>query len=108
MHLSGRRRPRPSTARDDCPKVLLASDQVRECVDVVEVLHTAGVWEGRIVGDSPWAGGWVMEIETNSGTVLAAQGSGCNLISHAVTQLPYCLIAAALAFAGFIGLAAMG
>jgi hypothetical protein len=39
-----------------------------------EVLHTAGVWEGRIVGNSPWAGGWVMEIETNSGTVLAAQG----------------------------------
>lgn len=38
-------------------------------------------------------------------TVLAAQGSGCNLISHAVTQLPYCLIAATLAFAGFIGLA---
>lgn len=35
-------------------------------------------------------------------TVLAAQGSGCNLISHAVTQLPYCLIAAALAFGGFI------
>jgi Na+/H+ antiporter NhaC len=41
-------------------------------------------------------------------TVLAAQGSGCNLISHAVTQLPYTLIAAVLAFAGFIGLAAMG
>jgi Na+/H+ antiporter NhaC len=38
-------------------------------------------------------------------TVLAAQGSGCNLISHAVTQLPYCLIAAALAFGGFILLA---
>jgi len=38
-------------------------------------------------------------------TVLAAQGSGCGLISHAVTQLPYCLIAASLAFAGFIWLA---
>jgi Na+/H+ antiporter NhaC len=38
-------------------------------------------------------------------TVLAAQGSGCDLISHAVTQLPYCLIAAALAFGGFIWLA---
>jgi tetracycline resistance efflux pump len=38
-------------------------------------------------------------------TVLAAQGSGCNLISHAVTQLPYCLIAAALAFGGFVLLA---
>jgi tetracycline resistance efflux pump len=35
-------------------------------------------------------------------TVLAAQGSGCNLVSHAVTQLPYCLIAASLAFVGFI------
>ena len=35
-------------------------------------------------------------------TVLAAQGSGCNLVSHAVTQLPYTLIAAALAFVGFI------
>ncbi|WP_306521026.1 Na+/H+ antiporter NhaC family protein [Rheinheimera sp.] len=38
-------------------------------------------------------------------TVLAAQGSGCNLISHAITQLPYCLIAAGLAFGGFIYLA---
>ena len=35
-------------------------------------------------------------------TVLAAQGSGCDLISHAVTQLPYALIAAALAFVGFL------
>jgi len=35
-------------------------------------------------------------------TVLAAQGSGCNLVSHAVTQLPYCLIAASIAFVGFI------
>lgn len=35
-------------------------------------------------------------------TVLAAQGSGCNLVSHAVTQLPYALIAATLAFVGFI------
>ncbi|MGI2137199.1 Na+/H+ antiporter NhaC family protein [Shewanella baltica] len=35
-------------------------------------------------------------------TVLAAQGSGCNLVSHAVTQLPYALIAAVLAFIGFI------
>jgi tetracycline resistance efflux pump len=35
-------------------------------------------------------------------TVLAAQGSGCNLISHAVTQLPYTLIAAGLAFIGFV------
>ncbi|HCE52280.1 MAG TPA: sodium:proton antiporter, partial [Shewanella baltica] len=38
-------------------------------------------------------------------TVLAAQGSGCNLVSHAVTQLPYALIAAVLAFIGFIVIA---
>jgi tetracycline resistance efflux pump len=38
-------------------------------------------------------------------TVLAAQGSGCDLISHAVTQLPYCLLAASLAFVGFIVIA---
>ncbi|MGI2064676.1 Na+/H+ antiporter NhaC family protein [Shewanella sp. MF08487] len=38
-------------------------------------------------------------------TVLAAQGSGCNLVSHAVTQLPYALIAALLAFIGFIVIA---
>ncbi|BBN82005.1 sodium:proton antiporter [Pseudoalteromonas sp. A25] len=38
-------------------------------------------------------------------TVLAAQGSGCNLISHAVTQLPYALIAAVIAFAGFLVMA---
>jgi len=35
-------------------------------------------------------------------TVLAAQGAGCNLMSHAVTQLPYTLIAAALAVIGFL------
>lgn len=35
-------------------------------------------------------------------TVLAAQGSGCNLVSHALTQLPYTLIAAGLAFVGFL------
>jgi tetracycline resistance efflux pump len=38
-------------------------------------------------------------------TVLAAQGSGCNLMSHAVTQLPYTLIAASLAVIGFIVMA---
>ncbi|MEM5551539.1 Na+/H+ antiporter NhaC family protein [Pseudoalteromonas neustonica] len=38
-------------------------------------------------------------------TVLAAQGSGCNLISHAVTQLPYTFIAAACAFIGFLVIA---
>ncbi|MGB0895282.1 MAG: Na+/H+ antiporter NhaC family protein [Parashewanella sp.] len=35
-------------------------------------------------------------------TVLASQGAGCNLISHAVTQLPYVLIAATCTFIGFI------
>ncbi|WMN60478.1 sodium:proton antiporter [Pseudoalteromonas xiamenensis] len=35
-------------------------------------------------------------------TVLAAQGSGCNLVSHAITQLPYALLAAAIAFVGFL------
>lgn len=35
-------------------------------------------------------------------TVLAAQGSDCNLVSHAVTQLPYALLAAAIAFVGFL------
>lgn len=34
-------------------------------------------------------------------TVLAAQGAGCNLVSHALTQLPYTLIAAGLTFVGF-------
>lgn len=35
-------------------------------------------------------------------TVLAAQGSDCNLMSHAITQLPYTLIAAVITFVGFI------
>ncbi|OYW90143.1 MAG: sodium:proton antiporter, partial [Alishewanella sp. 32-51-5] len=38
-------------------------------------------------------------------TVLAAQGSGCNLMSHAITQFPYALIAAIIAFVGFIVIA---
>lgn len=38
-------------------------------------------------------------------TVLAAQGSGCNLMSHALTQFPYAFIAAVLAFVGFIVIA---
>ena len=38
-------------------------------------------------------------------TVLAAQGSGCNLMSHALTQFPYALMAAIAAFFGFILLA---
>ena len=35
-------------------------------------------------------------------TVLAAQGSGCDLVSHAITQLPYTLLAATAAFIGFL------
>ncbi|MCL1065569.1 sodium:proton antiporter [Shewanella olleyana] len=38
-------------------------------------------------------------------TVLAAQGAGCNLVSHAITQLPYTLIAATITFIGFIVIA---
>ncbi len=38
-------------------------------------------------------------------TVLAAQGSGCSLMSHALTQFPYAFIAAVLAFIGFIVIA---
>lgn len=38
-------------------------------------------------------------------TVLAAQGSECNLVSHGLTQLPYALLAAAIAFIGFLFLA---
>ncbi len=34
-------------------------------------------------------------------TVLAAQGAGCHVIDHAVTQLPYALMAATLAALGF-------
>ncbi|WP_269077637.1 hypothetical protein [Aeromonas molluscorum] len=34
--------------------------------------------------------------------MLAAQGSGCDLVGHAVTQLPYALLTAAIAFVGFI------
>ena len=35
-------------------------------------------------------------------TVLSSQGAGCNTYQHAVTQLPYALIAAAVAAVGFI------
>ncbi|MEC8008413.1 MAG: Na+/H+ antiporter NhaC family protein [Pseudomonadota bacterium] len=35
-------------------------------------------------------------------TVLSAQGAGCNTYQHAVTQLPYALIAAGIAAAGFL------
>ncbi|MCK7598836.1 sodium:proton antiporter [Microbulbifer sp. CAU 1566] len=40
-------------------------------------------------------------------TVLAAQGSGCTPMSHALTQLPYALIAAAVSSAGFVALGYM-
>ena len=35
-------------------------------------------------------------------TVLSAQGAGCNTYQHAVTQLPYALIAAGIASVGFL------
>ncbi|MCX7545569.1 Na+/H+ antiporter NhaC family protein [Marinicella gelatinilytica] len=38
-------------------------------------------------------------------TILAAQGAGCNMVSHAITQLPYALIAATVSFIGFLLLA---
>ena len=40
-------------------------------------------------------------------TVLAAQGSGCGVMEHALTQLPYALIAAMLATAGLTMLAVL-
>jgi tetracycline resistance efflux pump len=38
-------------------------------------------------------------------TVLAAQGSGCGVMEHALTQLPYALLAAVLAGLGLTALA---
>lgn len=38
-------------------------------------------------------------------TILAAQGAGCHMVSHAVTQLPYALLAAVVTFIGFLLLA---
>ena len=38
-------------------------------------------------------------------TVLASRGSGCGVVEHALTQLPYALFAAALAAGGFLLLA---
>ena len=35
-------------------------------------------------------------------TVLSAQGAGCDTYQHAVTQLPYALIAAGIAAVGFL------
>jgi Na+/H+ antiporter NhaC len=40
-------------------------------------------------------------------TVLAAQGSGCDVMDHALTQIPYALIAGALSCVGLTVLAAM-
>ena len=41
---------------------------------VAETLATPGVWEGQVVGDGPYAGGWAMQVETNEGPVLVAHG----------------------------------
>ncbi len=38
-------------------------------------------------------------------TVLSAKGSGCGVVEHALTQLPYALIAAAVATVGFVVIA---
>lgn len=38
-------------------------------------------------------------------SILAAQGAGCNLMSHVLTQIPYALIGAVLTFFGFLLLA---
>lgn len=38
-------------------------------------------------------------------SVLAAQGAGCNLMSHVLTQFPYAIIGAVLTFFGFLLLA---
>ena len=35
-------------------------------------------------------------------TVLSAHGSGCGAVEHALTQLPYALMAALLAVAAFV------
>ena len=40
-------------------------------------------------------------------TVLAAQGSGCDVMDHALTQIPYALIAAAISCVGLTLLAAL-
>ncbi len=40
-------------------------------------------------------------------TVLSAQGSGCGVMEHALTQIPYALIAAAIAAAGLTLIAAL-
>ena len=38
--------------------------------------------------------------------ILAAQGSGCDVMDHALTQIPYALIAAAISCVGLTVLAA--
>ena len=51
-----------------------------------EVLHTPGVWEGAIVGPGPRAGGWLMEVQTNRGTVLVARGGDGSVIQLLPTE----------------------
>jgi Na+/H+ antiporter NhaC len=41
-------------------------------------------------------------------TVLTAQATGCTPMQHALTQIPYALIAAGITLLGFLGLAYMG
>lgn len=39
-----------------------------------EVARTPGVWEGRVLGAGPLAGGWVAVIDTNAGPVTVVHG----------------------------------
>ncbi len=41
-------------------------------------------------------------------TILSSTGAGCNVITHVVTQLPYALVGAAAALAGYVALALSG
>jgi Na+/H+ antiporter NhaC len=41
-------------------------------------------------------------------TVLTAQATGCTPMQHALTQIPYALIAALISVLGFLGLAYLG
>lgn len=60
----------------------------------------AAVISGSVFGDhcSP----------ISDSTVLASTGSGCNHITHVVTQLPYAVLSAVIAFIGYIVLGVTG
>jgi hypothetical protein len=54
-----------------------------------ETMHTPGVWEGAIVGPGPRAGGWLMEVQTNHGTVLVAHGGDGSVIQLLPTEVGF-------------------